>query len=381
MLSSILLFFPMHLHPLFYATCALICGIWWQSIGNALIVPIITGLCITTLLALQKKKPTYYLLLIAIISASFLAGYKRHQHLHNIYNNFYTHFANKSLDIICTIDAIETNNKARFKNQITITIKKIKKQGTQSWQQCNKKIYLYATKKNNMRVGDTIALGNIILKSISNSSFKDYLIKENIYATIFMTTCNPTHIKRPTYSLKRWVFEYKEAVLKKLQTILSPQTYKLVSSIFLGNPTTKKYMDEEKMYLKMWGIVHYLARSGLHLILFILVWQTIMQCIPLPFKLKQIIILTIATIYFGLTWQSLSFNRAFATFILYKTYSFFTIQSHLLHCLTLICFITLLYNPMHLFFLDFQLSFGLTCALAWLSQLQLQNKRFYNKNY
>jgi competence protein ComEC len=154
----------------------------------------------------------------------------------------------------------------------------------------------------------------------------------------------------------------------------------LFSTIFLGNKDgVKKRLNNEKIFFKLWGISHYLARSGLHLVVFLALLELLLRLIPITFVLKQIISLCIAMIYFLLSWSSLSFMRAFLTFIMYKICLLLGLSSNFLHLVILTCFITLLYNPAHLFFLDFQLSFGLTFALAWFNHIQSIKTMSYQK--
>ena len=45
--------------------------------------------------------------------------------------------------------------------------------------------------------------------------------------------------------------------------------FKYFASIFLGEPGNKKNTLTIKRNMQFWGIVHYLARSGLHVVIFI----------------------------------------------------------------------------------------------------------------
>ena len=141
----------------------------------------------------------------------------------------------------------------------------------------------------------------------------------------------------------------------------------LFSAIFLGKKNKTQTYDKSKDQFKIWGISHYLARSGLHLVIFIMIWHLILCLFPIPFRWKQSILIALALIYALLSWSSVSFIRALTVFMLYKIATIFEIQMHIVHSITLACLFTLLYNPAHLFFLDFQLSFALTFALAWLA--------------
>ena len=150
------------------------------------------------------------------------------------------------------------------------------------------------------------------------------------------------------------------------------------SSLFLGNRSyVKNMMETIDEQFKQWGIYHLLARSGMHLALFIFMWQMIFRFIPLPFILKQGLMLLLCFLYGIFSWTSAPFLRSLALFALNKMCLLTKNPYHLLHYLTLTCLCFLLSCPLYLFFLDFQLSFGLTFALAWLNQLYGQH--FYEQ--
>jgi competence protein ComEC len=159
-------------------------------------------------------------------------------------------------------------------------------------------------------------------------------------------------------------------LLSTLKTKLSTPAFLFFSSLFLGNRSCIKVsLEETSEQFKIWGISHFLARSGLHLALFIFIWQMLSSLIPFSFGTKQLLFTTLSIIYFMLTWTSAPFTRAFALLIMHKLFLFLKIPFNLLHALSCVCLCFLLYCPLYIFFLDFQLSFALTFALAWFNQL------------
>ena len=111
--------------------------------------------------------------------------------------------------------------------------------------------------------------------------------------------------------------------------------------------------------------------------LFIFILHTIFCFIPIPLFIKQLCIFLLNCIYFLFTWPATPFIRSFALFLLNQLCFASKFSFHLLHYLILTCFCFLLYNPLHLFFLDFQLTFALTFALAWFNQvLLLHNEKW-----
>ena len=239
----------------------------------------------------------------------------------------------------------------------------------------NKTILFYTKSNNSITVGDIITFSDIHCKRPSNQDFQRYQIKEQIIATVFND--NPTYTIdcHPTWSLRHWIWEQKNRILNTLSKKLSADGFRFFSSLFLGNRTcVKASLEETNEQFKIWGISHFLARSGLHLALFIFIWQAIFRIIPLPLIIKQILISLLSCIYFILTWTSAPFTRSFALFLFNKACFMTKTSFHLLHYLTLVFLSFLLYCPLYLFFLDFQLSFALTFALAWFSQLSTQHE-------
>ena len=124
-----------------------------------------------------------------------------------------------------------------------------------------------------------------------------------------------------------------------------------------------------------WGISHYLARSGLHLVMFVFILHMLFMFIPIPFLLRQLVVTCCIATYMLFSWSSVSFIRSLLMIFCYLLCSMFRMQQHGLHTISLACCIILLYNPTFLFALDFQLSFGLTLALILLHQVNYIKKQ------
>jgi competence protein ComEC len=148
----------------------------------------------------------------------------------------------------------------------------------------------------------------------------------------------------------------------------------------LGNKNIeKKPLEEYKKHFNVWGISHHLARSGLHLLLLIIVFQVVLSALSVSFFMRQFILLGIVLLYSALSWSSVSYMRAFITFIFYTCCNLLKMPVKLLPIIALVTIIVLVFNPAQLFFLDFQLSFGLTFALGWLNHLKNNDVFHYGK--
>ena len=381
-------FHLINIPPLFAITLFFIIGIIWHTTLTLFLIIFAFLLCCSILAHIKQLQLPQQLILCSFFVC---AGAWLHQKELHDYDNFYTFTNNEHVTIAgIIIDKSEVVNNYKESTLITLAIDTVATK--LSAKKSNKILLLYTesnttslpahpelvegrSASNNITVGDTVTFFNICCKKPSSESFQRYQIKEQIVATIFNNAPTYTINNHPTWSLRYWVWNQKKRLLDGLSRKLSPDGFRFFSSLFLGNRACiKTTLEETNEQFKTWGISHFLARSGLHLALFICIWQAIFCVIPLPMIIKQIIISLLSCIYFILTWTSAPFTRSFALFILNKVCLFTKTPFHLLHYLTLVCFGFLLYCPLYLFFLDFQLSFALTFALAWFSQLSTQHK-------
>lgn len=265
-----------------------------------------------------------------------------------------------------TITAVEKASHKQYHSAIFVTINYYCEQGVwksydQPWQlQC------YTKQQFNGSIDDTIIIQNFHYKTPANkSSFFYFLMKEGIHATLFLNQSDYKIIGSRPNSLQQAIYKTKYRVLEGISGKCSSLATTLISSIFLGNRLyVKEQYQQIKQLFSNWGILHFLARSGAHMIMFIFFLQYFLQLLPAPFATKQLLLLVLSLVYAIFSWQSVSFSRALATFICYKLCHLSAIQISSVQLIVLLSCSFLLYNPLHLFFLDFQLSFGITLVLA-----------------
>lgn len=289
------------------------------------------------------------------------------------YDNFYTLFENKKITVTGTV--IDKNKMISQYKKLDAIVVAIDAVATKEFSQTSNKNITFYTKSNiNVSVGDTITFYDVICKPPSSRDFQRYQIKEQIIATVFDDKPTYTIDNHPTWSLRNWIWNQKKRLLDNLASKFSHNCFRFFTSLFLGNRAcVKESLEETNEQFKIWGISHFLARSGLHLALFLLIWHTLFSFIPIPLISKQFIVTLLSFTYFIFTWTSAPFTRSFALFLTSKLCLFTKTSFHLLHYVTVVCFCFLIYSPLYLFFLDFQLSFALTFALAWFNQLSAKH--------
>lgn len=304
----------------------------------------------------------------------FVVGFIDLTYQQQRYKEIVTAISGKPLCIIAHIQEIERVQHPMYRYITTATVQKTHsaKTGTidTHWRmQC----FSFAAPL--YRIGDTVQFNQITLKQQADGSFLSYLMKEQIHGTFFFKTNDCQIIDHPTYSIRRTLHAIKSDLLASIQKKCSQGTFTLFSSVFLGNRNyVKKQYQAIKERFHHWGIMHFLARSGLHLILFIFLLQLFLQVIPIPLITKHLCVACATVVYALFSWQSVSFSRALAAFGWYTVCRISGLQINAAHIMISLVCLFLLHNPFLLFSLDFQLSFGLTFILSLINQLNTAKK-------
>ena len=363
-------FFSISFHPLLFFVLAFISGIIMQAalnfsyVGAIIVLSVLVGICI-----LFSKKSTRIALFLV---SGFLCGALCYKKQIDDYEHFCKTFCNQSYDIIATVTDKQSIENSYQKEFLKLSMQELYNHKTQKQNCISASCIAYcSTKIDTIKIGDTIKFSNIFLKKSKNHAFARHLLKEGSYISFFAKNI-PELMHRPTYSLPRTLFNEKIHILTSIKNKMSYKCYTLFASLFLGNKThNKKYLTTIKEQFKYWGLSHYLARSGLHLIIFLLLFTFLLRLIPFSRTIKSLILTILCLLYALFSWSSISFIRALLTYFFLLFYIFFNFQINTLHILSLITFIVLITNPLQLFFLDFQLSFGLTFALAFINHAKI----------
>lgn len=369
------LFIPTH--PLLWCTFAYIVGI----IAGSYHLPLVLGLsaCLLIISIIVALKHTYSLALILLI-ISFGIGHYRFLSFEQQSQNIAQQLTSNPLDIQAVVTENEFPLSKHYKQIVTLRIHSIKQHKSPKFssQSPTASIRLYLFSRAPVRVGDLIEIQALSCKQPGNTSYEYRLFKEGIVASTFMGQMHYTLIRRPYLCFSRWRSEARQRLAARLAYLLSPSTYALVCTLFLGKkPPSAHIYNTIRAHCTAWGIVHYLARSGLHVVLIIYAWTLLLRIFPIHFFIKQLILIFLILLYHLLTWPSISFSRALITFLLYKLYVVQSRAYQPLHILTITTLFVLLANPLQLFFLDFQLSFWLAFALAWFNEVRIRINRFY----
>ncbi|MFA6535287.1 MAG: ComEC/Rec2 family competence protein [Candidatus Babeliales bacterium] len=378
--------------PFIIATFAFLFGIYAQSyelFSPAILLITLTLLTPVLFISAAKnfhsKFTQVFACIIFFVLGAFALTWQKNQH-----SNALQEFDGRKLDLIAQVTnkillpaAEHDNRNGGWKEIIEITVLQTKDAIAKNHEafntaMCYKKAHFnlqcYSSSPTDVQVDDIIELEDVKIKvpqdkSLSqNTSYKNYLIKENLLASVFFyKNNNITILRSPKFSIRKFIWDIQTKTYQRLQQKIHPTVFTYFSLMFLGN-THHKNIDSMRNTFNYWGLSHYLARSGLHIVLFILIWTIFLQLIPISIRFKRSLLIIICVTYKIFSWTSLPFTRAFYAFILTEIGKIFNFQTDFLHLLSIVCMTILLFNPMQLFFLDFQLTFALTFALAFVTK-------------
>lgn len=230
----------------------------------------------------------------------------------------------------------------------------------------------------NLKVGDQVTIPRSKYSATKNPSKILAYMRDGIIATTHIGAKKIMLRNRPKWSFLRKISEARATMRNKLCATCKPPINALLISLFLGDRSLL-ILEAEHLYARyaQWGISHHLARSGLHLVMIIFIWQLLISILPLSIRARQITIAFFCILYSALSFTSVSFNRALIMALCATFCALSKRQTTSLALTTTAAWIILATNPVQLLFLDFQLSFLLTFTLGWMNELSMQRRQKY----
>ena len=368
--------------PLFVPTLALIAGITSShfSVGLCIQWSICMLLALPYLLImLTKRSHASVPLIIALTLFSFIAGGARYKGLFNRHKQFHTQLYKQPVSITGQVINKQKSVNNTFRQILYLQPQIITLKTTQQSIQCPAPIKLYVAKEILCPIGATIHVDRIYWPNRPTQRQSLYLLSQRLSATLFIRN-NPItvlseHCTYPAYLKLLWP-RWRYHITQRLRKKMSPECFQFFNSFFLGAPLEDTpFTQTLKNDLQRWGLLHFLARSGFHVILMATLWRYILQLLPLTYGLVNFLVCILLLIFWLISWPAASFYRAIASFIIGQFLAFKTGIMFPLHTLTLVCYIMLLLNPFFLFFLGFQLSFLLSAVLILLGEIKRRELR------
>lgn len=264
-------------------------------------------------------------------------------------------YARHTLDIIAdVVDITPTKNN---RHMLGLNVRAFRFNAQQVWQPTNARIML-CTSPANMAIGDKIFVETLICQSFNaEDPPRNYLTACSFFAK------NISIMSHQHWSLRRFITTQRNSFWQSLEKKLSPQTFRLISIIFFGKSTNDGIQQTLRADFVQWGVAHYLARSGIHLILILILINALLSLFLLSITTRTIITTLIGLVYFCFSWVSIPFVRACMALGSYHICHLLKIPINTLHILHLTLITGLIIDPLAIACLDFQLTFALTYAL------------------
>tara|TARA_R110002072_G_scaffold302060_1_gene483568 strand:+ start:33250 stop:35124 length:1875 start_codon:yes stop_codon:yes gene_type:complete len=291
---------------------------------------------------------------------------------------------NDTSTLLVDVDEIASTNKVWRK-----TICSVRQViNSSSVEQSNEQILLFINSKN-LKVGDQI-LVNASVKRIENKNnpgefdAKKYWLAKNIQFIGFVSSFDYkliNHSELSWFSSK--LSETRTYLNSVLESHLSGDELAVAQALILGNKGM--LTSELKTSFSQAGAMHVLAVSGLHvgIVLFLLMY--ILKQFPRIFSKKSALLtaLIVIWIYAGITGFSPSVLRATIMFTVLSLGVVLGRKGNAINVLFFSAFLLIIWNPMIIYDLGFQLSYlamiGIFSLYRSISQLLYINNKYLRK--
>lgn len=253
--------------------------------------------------------------------------------------------------------------------QATVNVEKVKDVATGSWKPVNKQVLLYwmpDSMQPPLQCGDRMCFRAHVGIPMSDADFTgfdygQYLQRQGISGTAIVYSGYWRKLLQPsTPTFKMQALMLREQIVKKFRTWnLEDDVLAIISALTIGDKS--KLTREIKATYNAAGVSHILALSGLHIGILSMILSWLFYPLRRVCGGKWIASFLIVGLLWGfafLSGLSPSVIRAVTMFSAYVVASIFSEDRFSgFSALTLTAFIMLIYQPMYLFDVGFQLSF------------------------
>lgn len=337
---------------LFYITGIILAYTEIISIKGLLIITLI-GFIGLFLIINKLDNLIYYIIVIclSIIIGFFITK----NNLNALSQNFY----NESIEVegIVTKKSIDSN-------QIVLKIKKIV-HDQKMFDNINEKIILNIEEISDIKEGTTVKVKSKFLQPLSSTNryvfnYKDYLIRNKVYGTMFVNEDDIQIISNENliyYATDR----IKIKVEYFIDKTINRNNSSILKSVIFGDTD---YLDNNFLEdIRKTGIAHIFAVSGLHIGIFILVFNYIFKLIGINLKKSKLITVSLLWGYGFLVGFPVSILRALTIYSILSLGDILNRKNSPFNSISLAALILLIYNPLWIFDVGFQLSFATTLII------------------
>lgn len=216
----------------------------------------------------------------------------------------------------------------------------------------------------------------------SQFNYKSYLNKQGIYDQLKLNVNNHMVLENSSRTIKGYAASLRQTIISKLeQANFRDAELGIIQALFLGQRDT--ISTETYTHYKNAGAVHILAVSGLHIgiiLLFLEFMLRPLELLPRGKSLKLVVIVMLLWGFAFLAGLTASVIRAVTMFSFVAYAMYLNRPSNTFNILALsMFFILLVFDPMLLFNVGFQMSYAAVFAIVWV--YPILQKFWYPKNW
>lgn len=213
----------------------------------------------------------------------------------------------------------------------------------------------------------------------SQFDYGNYLRNHNTYAVFYAKTYLPIN-KELTIKQKfiQKIGNYRENIIKIHSKYLESPKLEILGGIVFGDDAVNPPKNIKKSFVNS-GLLHILAASGMNVAFIYTFFFLIFSRLRLNFKLSVILSMLTVIVYSLMTGLGASVIRATGMLLFVLIGKLIDRDAHSISLLSFVGLLMLLYNPLFINDVGFQLSFVVTFGILLMSNaiIKLENK-FYN---
>ncbi|MDW7668174.1 MAG: DNA internalization-related competence protein ComEC/Rec2 [Bacillota bacterium] len=302
----------------------------------------------------NREKLVYYLIIVclSIIIGFFIAK----NNLNIILDDYY--------DEIITVEGKIIEKE--LDNQIFIVdIEKLISNDSIIQKVDEKIIFNFTESIEELKVGSVIKVKGRFLEPLNSKNrfifdYKEYLFRNNIQGVMFLEREDVEILKRENI-----LYMIRENVLNKSEIFINENLYKengdILKSVLYGDTD---YLDKSFLTgIRNTGVAHVFAVSGLHIGIFIVVFSYIFKFLKLNIRKSQVVTSIFLWFYAYIIGFPVSILRALILFSIITLGNLLYRKNSPFNSISFAGLVLLIYNPLWIFDVGFQLSFSTTITI------------------
>lgn len=322
---------------------------------SSFIVSLFLFFIIIILLLRERSKYLWLLLFTFIISVTLTINKTQNSQLIFLKNEFI-----EAEGIIK-----EKGSKSTFYSRYVLDIIKVRHDN--NYYSLKEKVLVQVKGDVDLELGNKIKIRGIVSEPKTNTNpklfnYKLYLQSKGIYTIITVDRFSMELIEVDQISiLQKYSLLIKENIIKALDSNLNTKNSYIMKSIILGDDT---YLNEQTLdKFRDLGIAHILAVSGLHVGILAVFIKLLLDLIRINRKASTVLTIVLLWFYGYIIGYPTSVLRALIMFTAMMLTNFTLRRYDKVNCIIFAAILLLLYNPLWLFDVGFQLSFTATTSL------------------